>query len=292
VRRRVLVSGDAGFIGRNFTRRMLDDGWDVTGFDIKTGTDARDYFPGSDERFDLLVHAAAVVGGRVSIDGDPLGVASNMGIDTAAFSWAVRTGTPVLYFSSSAAYPVVLQARGLRRRLVESDLSLRTQGIGMPDATYGWSKLTGEVLAQHARRLGATVTVVRPFSGYGEDQDLDYPFPSFIDRAVRRVDPFPVWGDGQQVRDFIHIDDVYAACMALAERRVDVPVNLCSGLPTSFDQLAVIVMREAGYTAPIEHLTGKPTGVDYRVGDPHRMELHHRPTVTLDEGIRRALAVA
>jgi nucleoside-diphosphate-sugar epimerase len=284
---RALVSGDAGFIGRNFTRLLTADGWDVVGFDIKTGTDARDWFPTSAEHFDLLVHAAAVVGGRQSIDGDPLGIAQNMGIDHAALSWAVRTSTPVLYFSSSAAYPVGLQvAQG--HPLQEWDL--RPDGkISPPDQTYGWSKVTGEVMVDAARKAGATVSVVRPFSGYGTDQDLDYPFPSFIDRALRGADPFEVWGDGGQVRDFIHVDDVYNACMNILDSGTTDPVNLCTGVGTSFLDLARMVTKAAGYTPSIECLTDKPTGVRYRVGDPTRMRRYWEPKVTLREGIERAL---
>jgi len=284
---RALVSGNAGFIGRNFRRRLRADGWDVDGFDIKTGTDAREWFPGNSQPYDLLVHAAAVVGGRVSIDGDPLGIAQNMGIDHAALAWAVRTGTPVLYFSSSAAYPVGLQvARG--RPLYESDL--HPQGtVGHPDQTYGWSKVTGEVMVDAARAAGATVSVVRPFSGYGTDQDTDYPFPAFVARAAAREDPFTVWGDGQQVRDFIHIDDIYAACVAIVGSGTTDPVNLATGVGTSFLDLARMVTEAGGYAPSIECLTDKPTGVRYRVGDPTRMRRYWEPKVSLREGVERAL---
>jgi nucleoside-diphosphate-sugar epimerase len=228
-----------------------------------------------------------VVGGRLSIDGDPLGVAQNMGIDHAAMSWAVRTGTPMLYFSSSAAYPVGLQV-GRGRPLYENDLQSDGR-ISQPDQTYGWSKVTGEVLAGHARKAGASISIVRPFSGYGEDQDLDYPFPSFIDRARRRADPFEIWGDGNQARDFIHIDDIYHACMVLVGSGDQRPVNLCTGTATSFTELANLVTQEAGYNPAITYLRDKPTGVKYRVGDPTRMRRYWEPTVTLIDGIRRAL---
>ena len=283
---RVLVSGDAGFIGRNFTRRLTADGYDVHGFDIRTGVDARDWFPASSERYDLLVHAAAVVGGRMSIDGDPLGIAGNMGIDHAALSWAVRTKTPVLYFSSSAAYPVALQNDGAGP-LVESDINLHH--VGRPDQTYGWSKVTGEMLAAAARDAGARVSVVRPFSGYGTDQDPDYPFRAFIDRARARMDPFPVWGDGQQVRDFIHVDDVYAACMAIVASGTTDPVNLATGRGVPFLALARMVTEAVGYQPTIECLVDRPVGVRVRVGDPTRMRRYHQPAVTLEQGIARAL---
>ena len=284
---RALISGDEGFIGRNFTHRLLHDGWTVTGFDIKRGVDARDYFPAHNGPYDLLIHAAAVVGGRQSIDGDPLGIAQNMGIDHAALSWAVRTGTPVLYFSSSAAYPVGLQ-NGRGRPLHELDL--HPEGtVAHPDQTYGWSKVTGEVMVNAARAAGATVSVVRPFSGYGTDQDTDYPFPSFLARAVAREDPFTIWGNGEQARDFIHVDDIYAACMAIVGSGTTDPINLCTGIGTTFNELAAMVTREAGYSPTIAHDLDKPIGVRYRIGDPTRMRRYWEPRVTLLDGIRRAL---
>jgi len=74
------------------------------------------------------------------------------------------------------------------------------------------AKLSGEYLAGFAaKEYGLDVIVYRPFSGYGEDQDLTYPFPSIVRRAVRRESPFVVWGSGKQLRDFIHIDDVVEA---------------------------------------------------------------------------------
>lgn len=284
---RALVSGNMGFIGRNFSRRLVDDGWVVEGFDIKNGVDARTYFPNSDRRFDLLVHAAAVVGGRVSIDGDPLGILQNEGIDYAALSWAVRTGTPVLFFSSSAAYPVALQTRR-GHPLHEHDLHPLGR-ISPPDQTYGWSKVNGERMVEAARAAGATVSVVRPFSGYGTDQDTDYPFPAFLARATAREDPFTIWGDGTQVRDFIHIDDIYAACMAIVGSGTTDPVNLATGVGTSFLELARMVTTEVGYEPEIRLLTDKPTGVRVRVGDPTRMRRYHEPRVSLLDGIRRAL---
>jgi nucleoside-diphosphate-sugar epimerase len=284
---RALVSGDAGFIGRNFTRLLRADGWDVTGFDIKTSDDARDWFPMSTTRYDLLVHAAALVGGRESIDGNPLGIFGNAGIDHAALSWAVRTGTPVLYFSSSAAYPVGLQTSP-GHPLHENDLHPDGK-VSPADQSYGATKVFGERMVADARKAGAVVTVVRPFSGYGTDQDLDYPFPSFIDRALRGADPFEVWGDGGQVRDFIHVDDVYQACMNIVDSGTTDPVNLCTGVGTSFLDLARMVTHAAGYAPAIECLTDKPTGVRHRVGDPTRMRRYWEPRVSLREGVERAL---
>jgi nucleoside-diphosphate-sugar epimerase len=150
-------------------------------------------------------------------------------------------------------------------------------------------KLTGEKLAVEARNAGLDVTVVRPFSGYGSDQDDCYPFPAMIDRALRRDDPFVVWGDGNQVRDFIHIDDVVDGTLELAHQGVDGPVNLGTGTPTSMDELARLAMTAAGYEAPIEHLTDKPAGVNYRVADTALLSRYYEPQITLQDGVSRAI---
>lgn len=160
---------------------------------------------------------------------------------------------------------------------------------GRPDQTYGAVKQLGEQIAAEVRKAGVPVTVVRPFSGYGEDQDECYPFPAMITRAKRGDDPFTVWGDGKQVRDFVHVDDICGAVLALVERGVDGPVNIGTGRPTSMDQLARECMVQAGYSAPIRHLSDKPAGVQYRVADTTLLRQFYTPTVTLEQGVERAL---
>jgi nucleoside-diphosphate-sugar epimerase len=305
--RRALVSGSAGFVGRHFTRHLLARGWEVYGFDTVPHTaastpgrpgwsvawqaDARDFFRVENASYDLVIHAAAVVGGRDKIENDPLAITQNYGIDAEMFRWALRTRpAKVVYFSSSAVYPTYLQAADSAQLLQEPMVDAAAQHlVGVPDQTYGWAKLTGERSAVLARAEGLDVLVVRPFSGYGEDQSLDYPWPSFAARARRHADPFEIWGDGEQVRDWFHIDDVVGATMAAVELGVPGPVNLGSGVATSFNDLAAMFCGAAGYEPELKHLPAAPTGVQWRVCDPTRLFSFYTPTVSLEEGIRRAL---
>jgi nucleoside-diphosphate-sugar epimerase len=140
-----------------------------------------------------------------------------------------------------------------------------------------------------AEREGLMVNVFRPFSGYGADQDLAYPFPSFIKRGLLRTDPFPIWGDGEQVRDFIHISDIVDAVTAALHEGVTGPVNLGWGRPTSFNELARMVADEVGCRPALQHDLGAPVGVRYRVCDPTRLLAFYTPKVTLEEGIRRSI---
>lgn len=300
---RVLVTGHRGFVGRHLWAALDTPDNDLYGIDVKGCTNGgwpedgmdcrrffRDHLNGGDP-FDLVLHCAAIVGGRHTIDNEPMAVATDLAIDSDMFQWALRTRPGrVVYFSSSAAYPTRLQ-NGVnhRGRLAEYDIEL--DQIDQPDAIYGWVKLTGEQLARHARREGLNVTVVRPFSGYGPDQDLTYPFPSFIHRAATRADPFEVWGNGRQVRDWIHIDDVVAATLALAAAGVDGPVNLCTGRGVSMNDLVSMVLAGAGHSALIAHRMSAPVGVQYRVGDPSVLHRWYTPRVSLEEGVAEALAV-
>jgi nucleoside-diphosphate-sugar epimerase len=285
---KILITGDAGFVGRHFRKKFENEGHKVVGVDIVNGKDARDFFRFDNTYFDKVIHLAAVVGGRKMIEGSPLALAVDLAIDAEMFGWALRTEPGcITYFSSSAAYPISLQTRNSKMLLRENDIDLNY--IGTPDLSYGWAKLTGEMLAQHARAKGLTVHVYRPFSGYGSDQALDYPFPSFIQRGLHKDDPFDIWGDGNQVRDFIHIDDIVEGALAGCKADIEV-ANLCSGIPTSFNDLAVIVAQVAGYSPSVRHLPSEPVGVQYRVGDPNYMKTFYTPQISLIQGIERAFA--
>ncbi|WP_030248295.1 NAD-dependent epimerase/dehydratase family protein [Streptomyces sp. NRRL S-455] len=297
---RALVTGDRGFLGRHFKAELRRRGYEVHGLDVKASPaqDCRLFFreclskgsvPGL---WDLVVHCAAVVGGRATIDGDPLATAESLSIDAEMFRWAAvaRPGR-VLYFSSSAAYPVAYQTGTWRGETLREDDLWLSRTVGMPDQVYGWTKVTGELLAARLRDSGVPVTVVRPFSGYGEDQDDTYPFRAILGRVLRREDPLEVWGTGEQVRDWIHVDDLVAGALAVAESGTEDPVNLCTGRATSFLDLARMMADVAEYSPEIKPLADKPAGVAYRVGDPARMRRFYEPKVDLMDGILRALNV-
>lgn len=287
---KILITGHLGFVGRSFLR-YFNDIHDITGIDIKEGNDCRDFFKQSTQRFDLIIHLAAIVGGRETIENEPLSVATDLSIDSEFFNWVIKTKQPrVVYFSSSAAYPIHLQLPELKYQLKESDINL--DDIRLPDYTYGWSKLTGEYLAKFVREQGTKVYVFRPFSGYGADQDLTYPFPSFIDRIRRKVDQFEIWGDGTQVRDFIHIDDIVEAVMSVVDNDIQIDaLNLGSGVATSFNHLANTMFEISKWKPKhgINHLLDKPIGVSYRVCDPSLMLSIYKPKYTLEERIEQIL---
>ncbi len=301
---KALITGSAGFVGRHMVAELQRRGWDIRSFDLEPMDVAVDLrgpahlhvimdvlnaFRVETERYDLVVHAAASSPHRAAIDGEPQHFAKNLQLDAAMFDWAVRTRQGrVLYLSSSAAYPIAYQDWTERQALVEGDIQLGAK-LMQPDAVYGWAKLTGEILAEQARKAGLPVTVVRPFSGYGEDQNENFPFRALVERARRREDPFVIWGDGNQVRDWVHIDDVVAGMLAVAASGTEDPVNLCTGVGWSMVELAHIACDQVGYKPTFQYLADKPAGVAYRVGDPTRFQQYYQPTVSLADGVARAL---
>lgn len=289
-----LVTGSAGFVGRHMVSYLDQLGFNVDLCDIKYEDDfphwkdANFLFMSKTKQYDLVFHCAYHVGGRVEIDGKPANMHLNAQLDGGLFEWAIRTNQRhVIYFSSSAAYPVNMQQAPDDTRLRESDVNFSYPEV--PDGRYGAAKLFGEQLAQAARECGLKVTVLRPFSGYGEDQDLSYPFPAFIQRALNREDPFVIWGTMNQRRDWIHIDDVVTATMAIVEAETTEPVNLCTGVATTMLDLAKLVTSRVGYEPKIEHDLTKPMGVLNRVGDPHNMWRYFQPRIDIHEGVARAL---
>lgn len=324
----VLVTGGCGFVGRTLVNRLRSDQdeihivdnlltgqhparWlpidsqeerqDKTVFTLGDGTqihfveeDVRDYFKENDfGDIGDAYHLAAVIGGRATIDGEPLKVATDLSIDSEFFNWALDASPDnILYASSSAAYPIHLQNGDDPVKLKEEHISFDKQ-LGVPDMTYGWAKLTGEYQARFAaEEYGLSVAAIRPFSGYGGEQDFDYPVPAIARRAAQEEDPLTVWGSGTQVRDFVHIEDtVDAMIRAKEEISNGSGINIGTGKPTDFLELANLFAELQGYNPEIKNLPDKPEGVTYRCADTIRMErrLDWEPSISLREGMDRVL---
>ena len=283
---KILITGHKGFVGRYFLDKYKQH--DIVGIDIKDNNDARDFFKRDYSQFDLVIHLAAVVGGRQTIENSPISVAVDLSIDSEFFSWCLRTKPKhIVYFSSSAAYPIKHQYLNSNIKLSEKMIDL--DNIESPDLTYGWAKLTGEYLAKFVSQEELNVTVFRPFSGYGTDQDLAYPFPSFIKRAKEKSNPFKIWGDGTQVRDFIHIRDIVDAVGICIENKILGTYNLGTGIGISFNELQKLICSIVGYDPSVEYIKTAPTGVMYRVCDPKHMHTFYSPTISLERGIEMAL---
>jgi nucleoside-diphosphate-sugar epimerase len=319
--RKILITGGAGFVGRHFVRHFLEkgdevhaidcvapmtggidpaDGWplfeprDFSGFKFWR-EDCRDFFQRvQDSEYDYALHLAAMVGGRAMIENKPIAVADDLSIDAEYWQWAVLAKpAKTLCFSSSAAYPIKFQ-REKDYVLLREDMIAFDEDIGMPDMSYGWAKLTCEYLARLAyEKHGLRSVCYRPFSGYGEDQDDSYPFPSICKRALAHqgASVLDVWGSGKQMRDFIHVDDCVAGVIATMDKVDDGDaVNLSTGIYTSFIEFAGTAARLCGYSPEVRGMSDQPAGVHARGGDTAKqLALGFQHTVDFATGIKRAL---
>lgn len=319
--KRVLITGAAGFVGRHFCKHFLEKKFQVTAIDNLTKftgaidpkknwplynpfdyknfkfieSDCIDWFKKNlNKKFDYVLHLAAIVGGREMIENKPLAVAQDLTIDSKFWEWCIKSKPKkVLYFSSSASYPLNLQTKKNFRLLVENDINFKNN-LGVPDYTYGWAKLTGEYLAQIAyKKHGIKSVCYRPFSGYGEDQDMNYPFPNLCRNILnsKKNKIVKVWGDGKQMRDFIHIDD----CVKAVDRSMDKindgsPLNLSTGIYTSFIDFLNIGKKITGINYKIIKKRSKPVGVFARAGSIEKqLKMGIKCNISLEEGIKRGI---
>ena len=300
---RILITGVSGFLGSWFLNHFLtsEPGHDIHSVDIRphpTGLpidveDMEAWLADFDEEVDLAFHFAAPVGGRLKIEYDPMYNADAFRLDSVFFRWAVRHAKLAIYPSSSAVYPISLQTRQHSLLLHEGFIDARNPTWSMPDELYGFSKLAGEVMAWKAhQRHGLSTLVIRPFSGYGPGQSLDYPVPAILSRALRREDPLVVWGSGEQRRDFVYVTDLVSATLAKIDAGVDgyEVMNISSGFGHSFLDIARIAAEIEGYDPEIHTLDENPEGVFDRRGDNQRMLRIWEPTVPLRTGLEWTMA--
>lgn len=303
---KVLVTGGAGFLGRWFVKHHIEAGDDVLAIDDLSNphsywTHKVEPYAHQEElqealselkaTFDLAYHFAAPVGGREKISNDPMFNADSLRLDSLFFRWAVGKVGTVVYPSSSAVYPVALQEEG-GQQLQEGMFSATNPNWLAPDEMYGFSKMCGEYLAHLASRYGLNTLCIRPFSGYGEGQSMEYPVPSIARRAINREDPITIWGPGSQRRDFVHVSDIVGATLARLSHGINgyQTMNIGSGWAASFDDIARICAGIVGYHPEIEHDETKPVGVMLRFADVKRMDGYYRePRVGLQDGLTRVI---
>ena len=321
----ILIFGGAGFVGRHYVEYFLNKNKSVEVIDniaplsggihpkkwklfnpykfkknfIFSNMDCRKFFRKSlNKKYELVINLAAIVGGREVIENNPLAVAEDLEIDTAFWRWVVKNKKKikhVITYSSSAAYPVHLQKRKNYRLLKETDIDFSKNFLGKPDLSYGWAKLNNEYLASLAyEKHGIKNTIFRPFSGYGSDQDLNYPFPSIIKRAINHEENknFIVWGSGYQMRDFIHIKDVVRGSLLISKKvKNGKAINLSSGRFLSFIKLLKKILKILGKKKiNVIGNSIKPEGVFARGGAIYlQKKFGFKPKISIEKGIKNAI---
>jgi GDP-D-mannose 3', 5'-epimerase len=316
---RVLVTGGAGFIGSTLVKRLVSDGADVSVVDnlwrgsIKNlanadGTFAIDMsakFHLADltdysicleliREFDLVYHLADVVGGIQFAFGNQAFIfRQNVLINSNVLAACTINRVPnYVYVGTACSYPKSLQMKA-------DVVAFREEQVypAEPESSYGWSKLMGEYEAELARETGKiNVGLLRFHNVYGPGASFEASrsqvLPSLILKAINYpAKPFIVWGNGNQYRDFVYIDDIIEALILIVERGMNHgSIQIGSEKSTSIRDAAEAIVRISGKPIEIIYDASKPEGDHGRIAicDRAREILGWRPKVDLETGLKNS----
>lgn len=307
--RPVVVTGGASFIGSHLTDKLAELGADVTVVDDLSSGAIENIAQGStreririhqfDVRMldrlervldgaDTVFHLAAVHGGRGYIEHHQAACAQNFSIDGAVFSAAVKQhARKIVYASSACIYPVSIQRNDSRIALLSEPMA------GPPydaDGLYGYTKLMGELSLKSLHdEQGLDAVSCRYFSVYGPRSLEDHAITAMIARAFVGQDPFVIWGDGNQVRNWTFVDDIVRGTILAAERVDDgSAINLGTSEHNTVAEAAQLICRTLGVQPTFVFDDKMPVGPTNRSAD-YRLaweSLGWEPTTTLKDGIR------
>lgn len=309
-----LVCGAGGFIGSHLVRKLHSEGFLVRGVDLKRPQfsdtvadefllgDLRDpsfceqafTLPGGN-RFDEVYQLAADMGGAGYVftgDNDADIVHNSVQINLNVLRCCVDADAGrVLYASSACVYPQESQQDPNNPQCSEDSVY-----PAHPDSEYGWEKLFSErMYFNYARNKGLSVRIARFHNIFGAEGTWAggrEKVPAAICRKVATAvegEEIEVWGDGEQTRSFLHVDDCLEAMVRLMRGDWPGPVNIGSEEMVSINQLAAMVQDIAGKSLAIKHIPNGPQGVRGRTSDNRLMEerLGWKPAMDLRQGLER-----
>jgi GDP-D-mannose 3',5'-epimerase len=304
-----LVCGAGGFIGSHLVKSLKQDGYWVRGVDLKypefSPTAADDFVVGDlcksdtwegilDMRFEEAYQLAADMGGAGYIftgNNDSHVMYNSAMINLHMADFGVRKNVGKTFYSSSACmYPAYNQEDPKNPRCGES-----TAYPAAPDSEYGWEKLFSERLYfAFARNHGLDVRVARFHNIFGPEGTWEGGREKAPAALCRKIAEQPdggeieMWGDGEQTRSFLYIDECVEAVRRLMRSAFPGPVNIGSEEMVTINQMASMIMGIAGKQLAIKHVPG-PTGVRGRNSDNAliRTELGWEPKMRLKQGLAR-----
>jgi UDP-glucose 4-epimerase len=298
---RVLVTGGAGFIGSAVTRVLLDERHEVTvldnlskGFRALVPADAR-FIEGDlrdDERLagwlrghDAVIHMAAFIEVARSVQ-EPLLFAENNILNSVRLLEAMhQAGVPKIVFSSSATVYGTPKSLPIRE----------TDPLGVQSNPYGASKVSTEAfVATYNQLYGIDGIILRYFNPYGPNELHEpetHAIPNFI-RAVLAKRTIPLYWKGEQVRDFIYVDDLARAHTAVLGLKGLDYYNVGSETGTKIIDVVKMIIDIAGYDVPIDDLGERPGDVaaSYAWSEKLAGATGWRAQVPLREGLERTVA--
>lgn len=321
--RKVLVTGGAGQIGSHLVAALVAAGADVTVADnlwrgkksnlapggVPVIDFERDFHqvdltdPAACARVtagcDLVYHLADVVAGINYVFGNQFSLFnSNLRIDANMLHAAVANKvSDYVYVGTACSYPAaksVSDAQGRTPKFKEDDVY-----PALPESSYGWSKLMGELHAELAMNENLLkVGLLRFHNVYGPHCEMSpeksQVIPALIRKAERYpAEPFEVWGSGRQRRAFVYVSDIIDALLLVAQRGLGKGViQIGPDYSTSIRELAETIVRISGKGIDITYDPTRREGDGDRAADwtKAREVLGWQPTVSIEEGLKRTYA--
>ena len=282
-----LICGAGGFIGAHMVKCLKLEGFWVRGVDLKyppySATSADDFIVGDlrdpytcrqaiDRKFDEVYQFAADMGGAgfVFVGTNDYDIMHNSALINLNVLEACRLrNTKRIFYSSSACmYPEYNQLDSNNPNLRED-----TAYPAQPDSDYGWEKLFSERLYLAAlRNKGVEARVARFHNIFGIEgswNDGREKAPAAICRKIAMAkdgDEIEIWGDGNQTRSFLYVDECLEATLRLMRSEWSGPVNIGSDEMVTINQLSNMIIDISGKKLSIQHVPG-PLGVKGRNSD-------------------------
>ena len=310
--RNVLVTGGASFIGSHLVDGLVQRGAAVrVADDLSSGRKENiqghlkankiEFLKGDlkDHSFihkavdgaSVVFHLAADHGGRGYVDLHQAACATNLGLDASLFLTCMDSGVErVIYASSGCVYP------NFRQTDPSEILYLTEDMVGPPydaDNMYGWAKLMGEMaLRSYCQEWGMKGVSCRYFTVYGERGKEDHAVMAMIARAYIKQDPFVVWGNGTQIRNWTYVGDIVEGTILAAEKIDDgMAINLGTMERTQVIDAVQAVLEYTEHSAQIELHPEMPTGPYNRVADNSLAEqlLDWKPRAKFMDGLRQTI---
>jgi nucleoside-diphosphate-sugar epimerase len=224
------------------------------------------------EDVDIVFHLAALHGGRGYIDTHPAECCTNMILDQMVFETACAEGVKKVCFASSACvYPSYLQDEtGSVYLLKEADADPFVRDKAFADLEYGWAKLMGEMaLKAYRREYGLKTSAARIFTAYGPRENETHAIIALIAKAFVKMDPYAIWGTGEQDRNFTYVQDIVDALICASEKIEDgSAINAGRDDRITINQAAELVFDIVNWKpSKIAYDRSKPQGVASRAAD-------------------------
>lgn len=297
---KILITGGAGFIGSNLTKRLVNEGHEVVVLDsllrgnkIDKDTFSKIQFIKADVRdfevvleasknCDLIFHFAAVLGVDIVAD-NPVETmdVEVIGTRNVVLSAEINNVKKIMYASTSGIYG---------HSAIEN--ALTEEVLVDPRTSYAMAKRYNEIyLASHHQEKGIDVVSLRFFNVYGSNQDNRMVVPLFFEQAMAN-EAITVFGSGKQTRDFTYIDDTVEACVRLIPVKGCHIVNIANEAEWCIDDLAVHIKGITNSNSQITFLEAPKKRYDYeverRVGSSEKLFglTNYKPNTTLPEGLK------